>query len=76
MGLKIGELKYGMVIVYSEKKQYCFTKGREMYSYLNYIELNCNYECAIKDKTIISNSHKLFKSGTLCAGNTICEFEI
>jgi hypothetical protein len=73
--MTIAELEYGQVIAFESKRQYCFEAERELFTYKNYIELNCSFEYAVENYGTLLNASSILAKHNLCAGKTLKEFK-
>lgn len=72
--MKIAELEYGQIIAFESKNQYCFETDNELFTYENYIPLDCSFDEAFKNFEHLTNAYPLIQKHTLCAGKTLREF--
>jgi hypothetical protein len=73
--MTIAELEYGQIIAFESKNQYCFEADRELFSYENYIELDCSFEDAVRNYETLLGASNLISKRNLCAGKTLREFQ-
>lgn len=69
----IAELEYNNVICFESKRQYSFAPNQVLFTYENYLPLNCDFETAIKNSEIIKKAAEFMDRRDLCGGDIVRE---